>query len=60
MKIELTAEQAKALEELLEGALGEMSHEIAASDNASYRHTLVERRDALREVHEALARSLTV
>ena len=37
MHLELTIEQAQALNRLLEQSLRELSHEIAATDNAEYR-----------------------
>jgi hypothetical protein len=40
MQIELTDEQASDLAELLRGALGDLSSEIAATDNAAYRQGL--------------------
>ena len=58
MKLELNAGQAAALKELLEITLGDMSHEIAATDNAAFRAMLVARREALAEV-AAMFRSAT-
>ncbi len=56
MNLELTPEQAEALEVLLSQYLPELSHEIAGTDNAEYRSKLTRRREALVEVQEALAR----
>jgi hypothetical protein len=50
MQIELTEEQATDLAELLRGALGELSAEIAATDNAAYRGGLRARRTSLEGV----------
>ena len=50
MKIELTDEQASDLGELLRGALGDLSSEIAATDNAAYRDGLRARRASLEGV----------
>ena len=50
MKIELTDEQVTDLGDLLQGALGDLSSEIAATDNASYRDGLRARRASLEGV----------
>ncbi|MGO9855176.1 MAG: hypothetical protein ACLPYY_09065 [Acidimicrobiales bacterium] len=50
MKIELTDEQASDLGELLREALGDLSSEIAATDNAAYREGLRARRGSLEGV----------
>ncbi|MFZ0251470.1 MAG: hypothetical protein WAL61_16110 [Acidimicrobiales bacterium] len=50
MKIELTDEQVENLGELLRGALGDLSSEIAATDNPAYRDGLRARRVALEGV----------
>ncbi len=50
MRIELTDEEAMDLAELLRGALGELSTEIAATDNAGYRDRLRSRRVSLEAV----------
>jgi len=47
MKIELTDEQGADLRELLRGALSDLSSEIAATDNPSYRDGLRARRTSL-------------
>ncbi len=56
MDVSLTEEQARELSSLIEGALGELSHEIADTDNARFRISLVERRQRLSEVADALRR----
>ena len=50
MKIELTDEQVADLGDLLRGALGDLSSEIAATDNATYRDGLRARRVSLEGV----------
>jgi hypothetical protein len=50
MKIELTDEQALDLGELLRAALGDLSAEIAGTDNAGYREGLRTRRESLQGV----------
>ena len=50
MKIELTDEQAADLGEFLRGALGDLSSEIAATDNPTYRDGLRARRVSLEGV----------
>ncbi len=50
MKIELTEEQVADLGTLLRGALGDLSSEIAATDNAGYRDGLRARRVSLEGV----------
>ncbi len=55
MHLKLTVEQAQALNTLLEQSLGELSHEIAATDNAKYRADLSEYRDRLVEITAALS-----
>jgi hypothetical protein len=55
MHLELTIEQAQALNRLLEQSLRELSHEIAATDNAEFRAELNEYRDRLVEVTGALS-----
>ena len=54
MELELTEDQAAELELLLDGALGELSHEIADTDNPQFRQRLRDRRVAL----EAIAQKL--
>jgi len=50
MKIELNDEQVADLGQLLRGALGDLSSEIAATDNAAYRDRLRSRRVSLEGV----------
>jgi hypothetical protein len=50
MKIELNDEQVEDLGQLLRGALGDLSSEIAATDNAAYRDGLRSRRVSLEGV----------
>ncbi len=50
MRIELTDEQVSDLGTLLQGALGDLSSEIAATDNPAYRDGLRARRASLEAV----------
>jgi hypothetical protein len=59
VQLTLTMEQALELRVLLDGTLREMSHEIAATDNAGYRALLVERRRHLAELSDALSSLLS-
>ena len=54
MTLELSHEQASELAVLLDGALRDLSHEIAATDNARFRSELMERRRLLYEVADTL------
>jgi len=54
MRIELTDEQAADLRELLQETLGDLSSEIAATDNAAYREGLRRRRASLESVLDLL------
>jgi len=54
MQLSLSTEQALELRALLDETLREMSHEIAATDNAEFRVRLVERRRHLTEVSGVL------
>jgi hypothetical protein len=54
MTLNVTDEQAAVLREVLDITLRDLSHEIAATDRADYRHMLRARRDALRVVLDAL------
>jgi hypothetical protein len=56
MHLDLTIEQARALHRLLDRSLGELSHEIAATDNAAFRGELSDYRDCLVAVAEAITR----
>lgn len=47
MNLNLTDPQAEELDRVLQGALGDLSHEIAATDNARYRAKLIARRKVL-------------
>jgi hypothetical protein len=47
MNLEIGREQAEDLDGLLGVSIGELSHEIAATDNPGYRAQLVARRDRL-------------
>ena len=59
MLLELTMEQAQALNKLLEQSLRELSHEIAATDNAEFRADLSKYRDRLVAIAGALSSLLT-
>jgi hypothetical protein len=50
MLLELTEGQCAELQKLLEGALGDLSSEIAGTDNFEYRQGLRERRATLEAV----------
>jgi hypothetical protein len=50
MLIEVSEEQAGELHTLLESALGDLSSEIAGTDNAEYRQGLRQRRTVLESV----------
>ncbi|HXZ62686.1 MAG TPA: hypothetical protein VEG62_08085 [Acidimicrobiales bacterium] len=50
MQIELTEEQCAELQQLLESSLGDLSTEIAGTDNAEFREGLRERRSVLESV----------
>ncbi len=50
MLVELTEEQCAELQELLESSLGDLSTEIAGTDNAEYREGLRRRRAVLESV----------
>jgi hypothetical protein len=58
MELALTIEQAQELASLLSSSLGEMSSEIADTDNPEFRARLHARRRLLAEVSEALGRLL--
>jgi len=55
MTIDLNPADAAVVHELLTARLGDMSTEIAATDNPTYRKMLRDRRDAVRRVVEALS-----
>ncbi len=50
MLIEISEEQGAELHRLLEGSLGDLSSEIAGTDNAEYREGLRQRRTVLESV----------
>jgi hypothetical protein len=54
MDIHLTDEQADELRETIDGALDDLSTEIAATDNPSYRALLNRRRTLLRDTRATL------
>ncbi|MGD0881348.1 MAG: hypothetical protein ABSB09_07260 [Acidimicrobiales bacterium] len=54
MQLTLTESEATELRDLLDGALGDLSSEIADTDNPGYRATLKERRQALQSVRAQL------
>jgi hypothetical protein len=55
MEVTVTEVEATELRDLLDGSLGDLSSEIADTDNPSYRLALKERRDRLRSVRDKLA-----
>jgi hypothetical protein len=50
MLVELSEEQGAELQRLLESSLGDLSTEIAGTDNAEYRQGLRQRRSVLESV----------
>ncbi len=58
MNIHVTEEEAAELVSVVDLALRDMSHEIAATDNSEYRARLVARRDVLRAAEAALRSGL--
>lgn len=54
MEVELDVQQVDALRSVLDDALGDLSHEIADTDNASFREGLRTRRDVLQEIRVKL------
>jgi len=56
VELNLTDDQATELQLLLEGALGELSHEIADTDNPQFRQRLRDRRAALETIAHELSR----
>jgi hypothetical protein len=50
MLVELSEEQGAELQKLLESSLGDLSTEIADTDNAEYRQDLWQRRSVLESV----------
>jgi hypothetical protein len=59
MNLVLTHEQADQLHGLIELGLKDLTHEIAATDNAGYRASLQQQRQVLAEVGESLGRMLS-
>ena len=58
MRLEISTHQAHELKTLLDEALRELSHEIAATDNPAYRSQLLARRGSLTGVAVAIAVAL--
>jgi len=54
MDLTLTDDEANELRDLLDGSLGDLSSEIADTDNPSYRLALKERRTRLQAVRARL------
>jgi len=55
MELTVTEAEATELRDLLDGSLGDLSSEIADTDNPSFRLALKARRDLLRAVRDKLA-----
>lgn len=55
MDISLTDDEAGELKELLEQTLGDLSPEIADTDNVDYRRMLRNRRELLESVYKRLS-----
>lgn len=58
VNLELTEEQAAELKSLIETSLGDMSSEIAGTDNPGFRRALMQRRLELSGVARGLARMI--
>lgn len=54
MRVDLTDGEAAALRDLLDGYLGDLSSEIANTDNPAFRRMLRERRERLSRARAAL------
>jgi hypothetical protein len=54
IRLELTAQEAAHLRDLLDVAVSDLSPEIAGTDNAEYRAGLRDRRESLRSVRSKL------
>ena len=54
MILNLSESQAEELRQTLEGVLGDMSSEIADTDNPTYKGVLEARRERLRAIHSQL------
>ncbi|MEX2469110.1 MAG: hypothetical protein WD396_05075 [Pseudohongiellaceae bacterium] len=52
--LELTDEQQELLADLLKGVLGDLSYEIADTDNSTFKDKLKKRRDALKALAQQL------
>ncbi len=50
MHLDLTDDAASLLREILNSAVRDLSHEIADTDNSTYRAELRDRRDAVRSI----------
>jgi hypothetical protein len=55
MQITLTDDEATELRDLIDGSLGDLSSEIAGTDNPAYRLVLKERRTRLQAARAQLA-----
>jgi hypothetical protein len=55
MNIELSDEQMTELGRLVEQAVGDLSSEIAGTDNAGYRRDLLRRREVLQEIANTIS-----
>jgi hypothetical protein len=58
MQLTLTPDQASDLAEILTETLRDMSHEIAATDNAHYRAGLLDRRRRIQSIEEMVRTGL--
>lgn len=54
MNVQLTEDQARVLRAVLDDVLGDLSTEIADTDNPSFRASLETRRDTVRDIRTAL------
>lgn len=54
MNLDIADDDAEELRTVLDGILGDLSHEIADTDNAEYRAKLRQRRERIQRVREAL------
>lgn len=52
--LELTDQQQELLTELIDSTLGDLSYEIADTDNSTFKDKLKSRRDALKGIVEQL------
>jgi hypothetical protein len=58
MQLTLTREQASDLAQILAETLRDMSHEIAATDNAHYRSGLLDRRQRIQAIEKMVLAGL--